>query len=66
MQLQELNFINGFAVNPIAIIDKKIIWFGMPVPDNCFITEGKPIATIYRPIIRFTGTATARFLYCNI
>jgi hypothetical protein len=66
LQLQELNFINEFAVNPIAIIDKKIIWFGMPVPDNCFITEGKPIATIYRPIIRFTGTATARFLYCNI
>jgi len=54
---------NPFVFNPIAIIDKKINWFGMPCSEANFVSEGVEINTLYRPIIRFEGKYTAASLY---
>ena len=48
--------------NSISIIDKTIIWFGMPPSNACFQTAGGQIPTHYRPIIRFKGSYTATAL----
>lgn len=54
---------NPFVVNPVTIIDKHIIWFGLPNSDAVFKSEGIDIPTLYRPIIRFEGKYTATSLY---
>lgn len=54
---------NAFIVNPIVLIDKKIVWFGIPNSNTNFKSEGKTIQTKYRPIIRFEGKHTAMTLY---
>lgn len=54
---------NSFVANPITIIDKKVIWFGMPVSDAKFRSEDRIIQTRYRPVIRFEGVHTAAALY---
>lgn len=54
---------NPFVANPIAIIDKKKVWFGMPESSADFMSEGKIIKTEYRPVIRFLGSHTATSLY---
>lgn len=54
---------NPFVVNPVTIIDKRIIWFGLPNSNAKFKTEGIDIPTRYRPIIRFEGGHTAKCLY---
>ena len=61
--LKVLTIENKFVANPLAIIDKKIIWFGMPKSNAQFKSEGRMIQTLYRPIIRFEGTHTAKSLY---
>lgn len=54
---------NKFVANPIAMIDKTIVWFGMPPSDAEFISEGRTIPTRFRPIFRFQGTHFAQSLY---
>lgn len=54
---------NKFVANPIVLIDKKIIWFGMPSSNAMFKAEGNIIQTKYRPIIRFKGSHTATAIY---
>lgn len=54
---------NHFVFNPVTVIDKKLVWFGMPGSEANFETEGKVLQTKYRPIIRFLGTHTAKTLY---
>lgn len=54
---------NPFVANPIAIIDKKKVWFGMPESAANFMSEGMIIKTEYRPVIRFIGSHTATSLY---
>ena len=54
---------NPFVANPIVLIDKKVVWFGMPSSDAKFKSEGRILQTRYRPIIRFEGTHTAASLY---
>lgn len=54
---------NSFVANPVAILDKKIVWFGMPDSGAEFRSEGKTLRTKYRPIIRLEGTRTAKSLY---
>ena len=54
---------NPFIANPIILIDKKVVWFGMPTSAADFITEGRVLRTKYRPIIRFVGLCTAASLY---
>lgn len=53
---------NSFVANPIAVIDKKTVWFGMPLSNAVFTAEGKMIPTTCRPIIRFEGTHFATAL----
>jgi hypothetical protein len=54
---------NQFLANPVALIDKKVIWFGMPGSEAKFKSEGIILPTTYRPIIRFIGRHTATSLY---
>lgn len=54
---------NTFVANPIVLIDKRVVWFGMPASDANFKSEGKILETRYRPIIRFEGTHTAKAIY---
>lgn len=54
---------NTHVANPITLIDKKVIWFGMPISDANFKTEGIILQTRYRPVIRFEGKHTAASLY---
>lgn len=49
--------------DPIAIIDKKIIWFGEPPSAADFISCGDTFVTRWRPVIRFDGKNTANCLY---
>ena len=61
--LKPLAIENTFIVNPIVLIDKKIVWFGMPASDANFRADGGTIITKYHPIIRFEGANTAKSLY---
>lgn len=61
--LKPLAIENPFIANPVALIDKKIVWFGMPMSDARFKSEGSILQTNYRPIIRFVGKYTAASLY---
>lgn len=54
---------NSFVANPVVLIDKKIVWFGVPNSDAKFKSGGTILPTRYRPIIRFEGSHTAASLY---
>lgn len=61
--LKALAIENAYVANPIVLIDKSVVWFGMPLSDAMFKSEGKVLETKYRPIIRFEGSHTAKSLY---
>lgn len=61
--LRSLAIENQFLANPVVLIDKKVIWFGMPGSEANFKSEGVVLPTAYRPIIRFVGRHTATSLY---
>ena len=63
MELRPLVIENKFITNPVALVDKEIVWYGMPCSDANFISEGRSIPTRYRPIFRFKGKHFARALY---
>ena len=54
---------NRFIANPITLIDRHIVWYGMPHSGAIFISEGQTIPTRYRPIIRFEGKHFSQALY---
>lgn len=54
---------NKYITNPITVIDKSITWYGVPVSDDEFISEGQVISTEYTPIFRFEGKRFARTLF---
>lgn len=54
---------NIFVANPIAIIDGCITWFGEPLSNASFKTEGQFIPTKLHPIIRMEGKHTAHAMY---
>ena len=62
-ELRVLAIENNFVTNPITMIDKRVVWFGLPHSGADFIAEGKVIATSFRPIIRFAGRHFAQALY---
>ena len=62
-ELRPLVIENKFISNPIALIDRGLVWYGMPYSDAKFISEGRFIPTLYRPILRFQGKHFARSLY---
>lgn len=61
--LKSLAIENPFLANPLALIDKRVVWFGMPASDAKFRSEGSILQTSYRPVIRFEGKYTATSLY---
>lgn len=61
--LKQLAVENPFVANTVSVIDKKIVWFGMPCSDAYFKSEGSVLQTKYRPIIRFVGKHTAASVY---
>lgn len=61
--IRRISIENTFVANPIVIIDKKTVWFGVPKSGAQFKAEGSVLPTKYRPIIRFVGKATASSLY---
>lgn len=63
LELRALAIENKYFANPITLIDKRIVWFGMPHSGADFIAEGVTIPTRFRPIIRFEGRHFAQSLY---
>lgn len=54
---------NAYISNPIVLIDKKIVWYGVPLSDAKFRSEGRILPTRIYPIIRIVGTHIAKSLY---
>lgn len=54
---------NPYVTDPVTVIDKKTVWYGMPPSNAVFIAEGKKIPTRFRPIMRFEGKQFAQALY---
>lgn len=63
MKLRSIAVENRYLANPIVMIDKRIVWFGMPHSKAEFVSEGTTIPTRCRPIIRFEGRHFAQALY---
>ena len=56
----ELGVIENPCVHtPIAIIDKRIIWYGIPSAIANLVSNNDSLKTQYRPVIRFDGQCTA-------
>lgn len=54
----------NYLYNPVTIIDKKIVWYGLPFSMNSFVLKGgMKIRTLYRPVVRINGKKTANALY---
>lgn len=52
-----------YLYNPVTVIDKKNVWYGLPYCENDFtLKNGKKIEALYRPIIRIQGKKTANAL----
>ena len=62
-EIKPLVIENKFITNPIALIDRNVVWYGMPISDASFISEGRTIPTRFRPILRFRGKHFAQSLY---
>ncbi len=62
-ELRPLTVENPFVYNPLVLVDKKTIWFGMPFSDAEFKVGQMYLKTKYRPIIRMHGEHTAKSLY---
>lgn len=60
--LEKYRRLNDYTTTPITMIDKKIIWFGEPLSDADFISDGRILRTQYFPCLRFAGKNTARML----
>lgn len=61
-ELSQFVYNYDYVTNPITIIDKNIVWYGHPMCEADFISEGEDIETEYFPCLRFAGRHTARFL----
>ena len=54
---------NHYAVDPVTVIDQKLVWFGLPWSAAYFVADKCKKDTLYRPVIRFDGAHTARSVY---
>lgn len=54
---------HSFSMNPVAVIDKTVTWYGMPWSEAEFKTENGLIQTKFHPLIRFVGKKTSRKIY---
>ncbi len=62
-RLRPLVIENKYAWNPVAIIDRRIIWYGEPVSQAQFKVGTTDQPTFYRPVFRWEGAYTANVLY---
>ena len=49
----------SIAWSPVTVIDNQISWYGAPVMETAFISEGNKLPIRYWPVIRFEGERTA-------
>ena len=61
--LHEYVITNPFMTDPVTLIDKRIVWYGMPPSDAAFISEGRTIPTRHKPVLRFAGRFFAQALF---
>ena len=57
--LRDISTQNEFAWNPVTIIDRRKIWFGMPYSESNFVVDNEIVKTRHHPVIRFNGPYTA-------
>ena len=62
-EFQAIVIQNSYISDPIALIDKAIVWYGMPSSNATFISEGYKIPTRVRPIVRIEGKYFNQALY---
>lgn len=63
VSLRSIAIEHSFSMNPVAVIDKSVTWYGMPWSEAVFKTENGSIQTKFHPIIRFVGRKTSRKIY---
>ena len=63
IRVAEMAIENPFICNPVMIIDKKMVWYGIPDSADEFVSDGRTIPTDQYPFIRFEGKHTALSLY---
>lgn len=51
-----------YVTTPVTVIDREIVWYGQPLANADFISEGDIIPTEYYPCARFKGLYTARIV----
>ena len=61
--IRDLAIENQYITNPIAIIDKEIVWYGMPASKSDFIVDEERIPTQYRLVVRLKGKHFSQSLY---
>lgn len=59
-ELEQFTEYRPYISVPVTILDKQIIWYGQPVCDEDFISEGNVIPTQRQIYIRFDGVIAAR------
>lgn len=47
------------VINPITVIDKKIVWYGLPAGGAGFKVRSGEVDTKYKPIVKWIGKNTA-------
>lgn len=52
----------NYITNPLTIIDETIVWFGQPLCEADFVSEGTQIHTEYKVAARFAGHNFARLV----
>ena len=60
--IQNYITLDSYITTPLTVIDRNVIWFGEPLSNANFISEGKEIRTKTFPCLRFKGRHTARLL----
>ena len=63
LNIRSITIEHSFSMNPVAVIDKAVTWYGMPWSEAEFKTENGSIQTKFHPIIRFVGKKTSRKIY---
>ncbi len=55
-ELQKRATLNEYAWNPVTIIDRHHVWYGMPLSKAEFYSETRTIPSKYHPIIHYIGS----------
>ncbi|SEH74070.1 Superfamily I DNA and/or RNA helicase [Ruminococcus flavefaciens] len=63
LSIRSIAIEHSFSMNPVAVIDKSVTWYGMPWSEAVFKTENGSIQTKFHPIIRFAGRKASRKIY---